>query len=587
MVTSGFVLFPLLLAVAQQATPLDTARLRDRARDEARRYEISLRRDAPLGFAGSAGTCDERVGRFCLWYDAGRGPDLPPEPEAIRTARLRTIEAHEAAFAALPHDSLLAAALVRYLIEHDSTAEAVRIARTFDQTTGHRAWGRMLLGLAYYLDRNTPAAEEQFRAALPELGKRDRQWIDDLRHFLSSKERKAWEKFGPEEKEIYAGRLWRLADPLYLTDGNESWAEHVSRLVWSKVLASAPSVYGATSWGDDLTELTMRYGVPKSRMREFGTAWREGSIIESYDPDQQNYIPDALSVNGLSGPPLPGSAWPLDTIRSRSGYAPPTLREMQPLEHQLSFFPRGDSVLVRADATFPLDSAARTAPRQLRLGLFAADTMGRVILESVRIFSVTGDTATGSVQLMVPPGQYLFSIEAIEPETRLARRARYLADTGPGRGSPNLSAVLVTRPFPDGFTPATLEEAVSFAQPDLIIPLPRTGLFFEIAGLAVDSAGSAHYQVEISLEDPSRPGLFTRAFQRLGLADEKRPQVTSWSETRQPLDGKTAIGITIDSENAREGLRRIRLSVTDELTGNSVVRERTILIRRASPKSRR
>lgn len=575
----GSVLFPLLLAVAQQAAPLDTADLRDKARAEARRYEASLRRDAPFGAGGSPGYCDEHVGRFCLWYDAGRQRDLPPEPKAIRTARVRAIEAHAAALAALPGDSLLAASLVRYLVEHDSTSGAVNTARAFKEATEGRPWGRLLLGLAYHLDRNTPAAEEQFRAAIPELDKRDRHWLDDLRHFLSSRERKAWEKLGPEGKEIYAGRLWRLADPLYLTPGNESWAEHVSRLVWSKLLASAPSVWGSTSWGDDLTELTMRYGVPKARLREFGTAWREGSIIESYDPDQQNYIPDALSVQGLNGPPLPGSAWPLDTIRSRSGYSPPTLREMQPLEHQLTFFPRGDSVLVRVDAIFPLDSAARAAPRQLRLALFVADTLGRVLAENVRNVAAAGDTASGSVDLMVAPGLYLFSVEAIEPETRLARRARYLADTGPA-SPPALSDILITTPFPPGFTPTTIEQAAAYAQPDLILPLPRTGVFFEIVGLTTDSSGSARYRIEISMDDPRRPGLLTRAFRRLGLADEKRPQLTSWSETRQPVDGKAVVGITIDSDNARQGLRRIKVTVTDELTGSSALRERIVLIRR-------
>ena len=580
MLTPGSALIPLLLAVAQQSAPVDTTALRNQAQAEARRYEAALRRDAPFGAGGSPGYCDEQVGRFCLWYDHGRQRNLPPEPKPIRAARARAIEAHAAALAALPTDSLLAASLVRYLIEHDSTSGAVSAAQAFSTATEGRPWGRLLLGLALHLDRNTPAAEEQFRQALPMLDKRDRRWIDDLRHFLSTRERKAWEKLDPEGKDIYAGRLWRLADPLYMTPGNESWTEHVARLVWSKVLASAPSVWGATSWGDDLTELTMRYGVPKARLREWGTAWREGGIIESYDPDQQAYIPDELIVEGLSGPPLPGAPWPLDTIRSRSGYSPPTLREMQPLEHQLSFLPRGDSVLVRLDASFPLDSAARAAPRQLRLAIFAADSMGRVFARNTITVPATGDTASGSVELVVPPGIHLFSLEAIEPETRLARRARYLADTGPARAAPTLSDILVTTPFPPGFTPTTLDEAITFARHSLILPLPRTGVYFEIGNLTPDSAGSARYRIEISMDDPRNPGLLTRAFRRIGLARESAPQLTSWAEAKALVDGKAVVGITIDSGNSREGVRRIRVTVTDEVTSQSAVRERTVLIRR-------
>jgi len=127
--TPGSALIPLLLAVAQQSAPVDTTALRNQAQAEARRYEAALRRDAPFGAGGSPGYCDEQVGRFCLWYDHGRQRNLPPEPKPIRAARARAIEAHAAALAALPTDSLLAASLVRYLIEHDSTSGAVSAAQ--------------------------------------------------------------------------------------------------------------------------------------------------------------------------------------------------------------------------------------------------------------------------------------------------------------------------------------------------------------------------------------------------------------------------------------------------------------------------
>src|SRR5690606_24560623 len=150
-------------------------------------------------------------------------------------------------------------------------------------------------------------------------------------------------------------------------------AEHIFRHVYGRILERAPVVHGMVRWGDDLQQLTVRYGAPYSRSRTRGTIMREGSLIDHFDPEQLAYLPEDLLTRGPPPPPLPGETWPLENPRSRSGHAPVGVRKLIPLDHQLTVFPHGDAWLVRVDAAMPLDSAA-AGNTAARTGLFLLDS---------------------------------------------------------------------------------------------------------------------------------------------------------------------------------------------------------------------
>src|SRR5690606_41904254 len=86
-----------------------------------------------------------------------------------------------------------------------------------------------------------------------------------------------------------------------------------------RILARAPVVHGMVRWGDDLQQLTVRYGVPYSRTRTASTMTRESSIIEHFDPNQLADVPEDLLTRGPPPPPPPGETWALANPRARSG----------------------------------------------------------------------------------------------------------------------------------------------------------------------------------------------------------------------------------------------------------------------------
>src|ERR1051326_4977517 len=111
----------LLLAAAQpdSEAALRSVQLAQQA-FEARRGFLAPR---TLG-SSHGGVCDEKIGRFCYWYD-GDAPPPPPEPEAIKRARLHLLELLDSAAARLPGDWWIAGQRVRYLVESDRLADAV------------------------------------------------------------------------------------------------------------------------------------------------------------------------------------------------------------------------------------------------------------------------------------------------------------------------------------------------------------------------------------------------------------------------------------------------------------------------------
>src|SRR6185503_4088469 len=101
----------------------------------------------------------------------------------------------------------------------------------------------------------------------------------------------------------YLNDYWRISDPLYLTAGNETRSEHFARYVYSRILQRAPVVLGSVSWGDDVEELTRRFGVPAARTQSWGSGL-DMQITEHFDPEQLTYAPPRLSRDRLSKPPL-------------------------------------------------------------------------------------------------------------------------------------------------------------------------------------------------------------------------------------------------------------------------------------------
>jgi hypothetical protein len=549
-------------------------------REAAFAYERSLRRLAPGRMSGSPSHCDEIVGRFCLFYDAGRGPPLPPEPEGIARARKRAVEVFTAALAFHPADTLVAGPLVRYLVEGDRSEDAVAVARQFAAASTDSVWSFLLLGFALHAAMATGEAEQAFHAALQRMRLSEREDWQSIRYLLAPTDQPRYRELQGDVRTDFEDRLWRLADPLYLTPGNETRTEHMARQMYGRILRRAPLVQGGFSWAEDLEELTQRFGVPKARTQDVGRSL-ELRVTEYYDPDQLTYVPpEPLSKDGLT---LfePGAAWPYDTVRARSGYAPATVRHMGVLEHQLSRFPVLDSVIVRADLQLPLDSAVHL-PARIELGLFVLDSAFQTLTYIQDTITSLRDTLRGVLSLRLPDGAVAYSLEARDLTSRLAARARYFLPL-PLVSRPVLSDVVILEARQSA-PPANRGSADFLPLPSLRVPRNEpVAIYLEARGLTPDDERTIRYRVDLEVLDQGRPSAVTRAVRRLGRAlglggNDVAPRIT-WNEQAQSA-AFIPIALKLGQLQLDPGLKRFRVTVTDLDSGLSGSVDRVVRIER-------
>jgi hypothetical protein len=533
-------------------------------------YEGIARRLAPFTFGGERRSgCDEIVGRFCLQYTprSGRRPLLEEAPR-VAGARREVIEAFRRLVTLVPGDTAAAGTLVRYLIEDQRPGEAVAVARTFAWASADPVWSGFLLGLAHHAAGDDTAALAHFGSALDAIDSARRDEIESVAVLLERAERRFYERLDTGERLQYNELIWRLADPLFLTPANERFAEHLARHVWTRLLAMTPPVLDVLSWGRDLEELTLRYGLPVSRER-IPTSGMEVRVLERYSPDQLSFVPAALRTRGLDLAPDPGDPWPLDVPAARDGYAPVGL-SIKPLPHQLSSFPRGDSVHLLLSGVARLDSVgSQTGLLQTALVVLDVENYRPVRLLEAAGEWLPGDSVLLRFETTLPAADYVYSLEVLEPGSGWAARARYpVSLRGNSPGHLAVSDILVAHAFSDGPLPEDLSAPGIEPLADLVLQTGDTlGVFAELHGLAADRDGLTTYRVEWSLE-PDRGGArLIRWFGRvLGLEGATATRV-GWAGAATAGE-VVSVPINLATDGAAEGGYTLRLIVEDLVTGS-------------------
>ncbi len=457
------------------------------------------------------GECDERIGRFCIWYGDDDSEWVPPpEPEPVKQGRDVLLERLEAAAAVVPGDEWIAGQRVRYLMEAKRYAEGPAAAE------GCRAdgwWCQALRGLAHHSAEEHPLADSAYEASLAGMpGPQRREWTD-IAVLLGPDGGGAYRRMAPDERARTEQVFWWLADPFWMREGNPRRTEHLSRWVTERLQERARNPDGIV-WGDDLREILLRFGSPigweriRPRIHEVGRP----SVVTHYGPSRLSAPPPFSAVRGPLS--LRPEDWPGEDDRSRLDFE----EGFSSLEHQAATFRRGDSVVVVAGYTLDPDSVPATLPVEAGLVLMpspdAEPAMDHRALNG----------PTGALRVAAPAAPTVLSLEARSDDGKRVGRARYGLQVAPREGLALSDVLLLASADP---LPADLDEAAPLARPSARVRTGESlGLFWEVYGLA-ERADTVAFSVSLRR---SGAGWGRRIAERLGLVDEEAPVRVRWEE---------------------------------------------------------
>jgi hypothetical protein len=470
----------------------------------------------PRFYLGQADRC-LIVGRFCEWHPrSSQDYVVPDEGNDIRRARAELLRDLEKAGNSVPGDDWIIGQRIRYLVEgHDTSAASV--ARSCRAT---RWWCDALTGLALHVSGNYAAADSAYTAALAEMSPTRRcHWLN-LSPLLDDDLRGTYRKMSCAEREAADARIWWVADPLYMTPGNERRTEHFSRVLHTVLQEDAANTYGS-KWGGDLAELILRFGwAEKWTQQPPASAYLGAEIsVTGHEPEPGFHFfltqrpPDALAQ-------IVDSLFEIDQFPPREQYAPPYARSFKGLDAQVARFRRSDST--RIVAAFDVSADTIFSGRKFSAALIA---MGDEATPPA--MSVVGESPTKNVITVSTPWKsQLIGVELLAKDSTGAARWRTgFAELPLDSGKITVSDLL----FVDGAPslPSNLNEAITQAHGGTKFRRDRqVGLFWELYGKTpADSA------LPISLTiTPIDQGLIRRAFRALRIVPRVTPLNIRWQE---------------------------------------------------------
>jgi len=568
-------------ALDTTAIAVDPGDVRGAARSAQAAFERARERHLPVRLGSSSGECDEVVGRFCTWYDEGEWVPVE-DPEELRGLRAEFLSTLDSLQALVPSDAWVLGQRVWYRGEGGDWEGALAVAiRCLEEPSW---WCSALEGLALHGLERFVEAGAAFDTALarmdPELALEwrvpERAVDGDGREVLATVR-----TAGGEPLDLVLDRLWWLADPLYLVEGNDRETAHYARWTVATLKEEARNPY-RMRWGRDLEELTVRHGweVGWERVRG-GQIGRSDDIVGHKQPEGRDFLPSGRAL----ADPTTASAEDLvaDRRRPRSLYAPPYAPVLLPMEGQLARFPRGDRLVVVASQSLPEDTtfhAAHDHPRPWmesgdqagmpdRVGLLGVPVDGGDRVETSRLGSTEGALAIELLQ-----GAWLISSESWSPEQRRAGRHRIVVEHRAAQpGAAILSDLLLLAPAADA--PESLDEAMAH-----VLPMPEImsgdslAIVWEVSGLGYRPETM---DFEVTIERTGR-GVFRRLGEILRLASPPTAVAISWEEAAPDRPEVALRYLDIALPELDEGRYEVTLTLRSRGRSDAVAR-REFLVR--------
>lgn len=522
-------------------------RLADSKRTQAL-FEAYHRQNLPerkglLG--GSNGKCDERVGRFCYWYDPDEPPP-PPELERVTLKRNELIATLDSAALASPGDDWVAGQRVRYLAEAGRTADAVTAALA---CAGTNWWCAALRGFAAHEDGRYVMAEAAYDSALALMPPRQACDWRDISLLLDDRllARYRASKCGDAEREEFERKIWWLARPLMSSPANDARTEHFARVTMAKMVEGGPSTH-AGGFDEDERELTLRYSWPREWSRTTGG-------ITGHEPTPAYpYLPNSsIFDNPLASD---SAKWTTEPGIVRARYAPRYAVPMRKLEHQAAMFRRGDSALVAFAYTVEADPVMAPADKEVALVLTHGEPADATIVR------VTPPANRAVVTAFTEWKPVLMSAEVVSYKARKTARARYALRPPYGTGARvTISDILLFAPY--GTLPTSAEEALPHMLPSLRVKAGgKLGFFWEAYGTAPQGEVMGITLVVVKEEDD--PSFWQRRLQALRLWKDAAPVSISVSDVSARGLTTSPRAVEVDISTLAPGAYVVQLEIEVE-----------------------
>ena len=543
------------------ASRVDTDDVLGSARGAQARFERERIRLLPLTAQPFGGDCDEIVGRLCTTYGEGEWYPLPEDPEIPRL-RADLLAELDSLQRLVPESDWILGQRVWYRAEQGEWDAARRTAERCG--AAQRWWCDALTGFALHGAGAYAEAEARFARALEGMDPTDARRWRVPRWPVDGAVRDRMEEVAPGSREERAllARLWALADPLYLVDGNDRLTAHYARWTVARLRDRARNPF-RLSWGEDLEQLTVRHGWEmgweRRPARDFS---RLDDVVGHKHPEGRDYLPPGDILDGPEGATLLDLR--ADRSRPRSLYAPAYAPVLLPMDAQIAAFPRGPTTVLVSTHTLPEDTTYHVDHDHPRPWMEPGDQAGEVDRIGLFAYSVEGGgvpgvqrtgTVEGALMLEVETGPYVLSAESFSPSRRRAGRFRVGM---PERPAPpdiaTLSDILMLRP--EGGESLALEDALEWALPaPRLLPGQPLAIGWEVVGLGFRSE-TLEFAVSVERTDRS---LLGRIGGFLGISDPPRPLALSWQEPGPSEPGPVFRSLALDIPDLEEGEYEIRL----------------------------
>jgi hypothetical protein len=507
-------------------------------------FERHRRFGLPPMYTNQSAPCDV-IGRFCLRH---RGVAFQRIPiELVEQSRENLMRALDSAAALLPGDDWIAGQRVRYLVDAGDGTAALRAARS---CRGTDWWCAALEGMALHVSGDFAGAERVFEKALSKMLAEKRCSWTDLSYLLEESLRAAYRRLGCEERAAFERRVWLLADPLFLTPGNERRTEHLARHVWAESERAAVNTFWMP-WGPDLEEMVVRFGWAEKWTREPAAILETGPPVVNSHEREPNYhfFPEREPPREVGA--LDESLWDLGKLQPKEAYAPRYAQVFVRFQPQVARFRRGDSTLVVA--------AYRTADHEYlaqhnfygALAVVADDSTPPLVARSTE----SGECA--AMLALTPARTAMLSVETLARDSTVAARWRAVMTRLELRQDAlTISDLLFYEP---SSTLATdVYEAAQTAYGDVLYRDRKVGLYWELYG---QTSHDSVLAVSLTLS-PITDNLFKRAIQALGIGYRPAPIKVRWRENGS-TGFRSSRSLMVDVSLIPPGTYEVTLQVGD------------------------